>query len=389
MKNNSATVELDRPTIIMAAIVASAVGALFYNLLPLVLGMAQDYRQLQSSQIGFLGSSFFLGYMLSTSSGYFWIRKANWRTLIAIMTPVGALSLVAAAFAGSYSMLVVLFFIAGAALSIIYGVGATLVGDLPNASRWYGVKIASEAFLGAVIMKIFPGTVISWWGFEGLLCGMAAIVVGLMILAYGMPAKGTVEPESVSNNQAMSSVPANRLSLVISLVVLLLFFTGATAAWSFVERLGSEAGFDATIVGNVLSLALVMAVLGSLLLAYIGERFGFFKPFFITALLFLMGFIALYLAIDDVDKYALGACLIMFAVGFGIPIPLATTAKLDHQGRYVILTIPVIGCAAMIAPGAAGLLTEWGGRASLLLFCAILIVLSALFQWWVCRRNNI
>ena len=37
---------LDAPTTILAALVLSAVGALFYNMLPIYLGIAQDHQQL-------------------------------------------------------------------------------------------------------------------------------------------------------------------------------------------------------------------------------------------------------------------------------------------------------------------------------------------------------
>ena len=37
---------MDAPTILIAAIAASAIGALFYNVLPMYLGAAQDYRGL-------------------------------------------------------------------------------------------------------------------------------------------------------------------------------------------------------------------------------------------------------------------------------------------------------------------------------------------------------
>ena len=162
--------------------------------------------------------------------------------------------------------------------------------------------------------------------------------------------------------------------------------SGETAAWSFIERLGAESGFDPVTVGNILSLSLGAAVLGSLLLAWISERFGFFLPLLFACLLFFAGLVGIFVSTTDVVLYALGACLVMFSVGFGIPIPLATTAKLDHDGRYVILTVPVIGCAAMVAPGAAGILTQWGGREPLLIFCALLAAISIVCQWFVCLR---
>ena len=383
--NQNSSLNLGRPAIILAAIAMSAAGALFYNLLPLVLGMAQDYRHLDNSQIGFLGSAFFLGYLLSTGTGFFWIRRANWQHLALVMTPIAIASLVAAAFVSTYTVLLLLILITGASLSVIYGIGATLVGDLPNASRWYGMKIAVEALAGAAIMLIFPGTVIAYWGFVGLLCGMAACVGLLMLFAYAVPAEGVKHVEDEVQRLGMT---ASKPHLILSLLVLMLFFTGETAAWSFIERLGAESGFDPVTVGTILSLSLGSAVLGALLLAWVGERFGYFLPFLFACILFLVGLAGLCIATTDVWLYGVSACLVMFSVGFGLPISLGSTAKLDHDGRYVILTVAVIGCAAMVAPGAAGLLTEWGGREPLLIFCAALAAISIVCQWFVSRRVN-
>jgi len=42
---------MDAGTVIAAAIIASAIGALFYNVLPIHMGTAQDYRELPSYQL--------------------------------------------------------------------------------------------------------------------------------------------------------------------------------------------------------------------------------------------------------------------------------------------------------------------------------------------------
>jgi len=191
--------------------------------------MAQDYRQLDNSQIGLLGSAFFLGYMLSTSSGFFWIRRANWRHLAFVMTPIAISSLVTAAFVSAYVPLLLLFLIAGASLAVIYGIGATLVGDLPHASRWFGMKIAAEAFFGAAIMLIFPGTLIARWGFAGLLCGMAGCVALGILFAYALPSDGA---KHVDDDVQGLGLSASKPHLIISLLVLMLFSTGPRYTFS-------------------------------------------------------------------------------------------------------------------------------------------------------------
>ncbi len=150
---------LDKPTAILAALVLSAIGAMFYNVLPLYLGIAQDDRQLDITQTGFISGAFFLGYNLVTISAFFWIRKVSWRRVFLITVPLGAAALYLSVLVESYASLLVSTAIAGGAFAAIYGIGTTAVGDAPDPSRWYGVKIATEAALGVVLVLVLlvPG----------------------------------------------------------------------------------------------------------------------------------------------------------------------------------------------------------------------------------------
>jgi hypothetical protein len=68
---------MDRKQVILSAVVLSALGAMFYNLLPLFLGVAQDYRELDNQGVGLLSSMFFAGFTLTTSTAFFSITIAS------------------------------------------------------------------------------------------------------------------------------------------------------------------------------------------------------------------------------------------------------------------------------------------------------------------------
>jgi len=76
---------------IIPALAISAIGALFYNILPLYVGAAQDGLGLSTSEVGLLPASFFAGYNLVTLGAFFWIRRWNWRVATLIWLPVAIL----------------------------------------------------------------------------------------------------------------------------------------------------------------------------------------------------------------------------------------------------------------------------------------------------------
>jgi len=356
---------MDRLSVIFSGVVISALGALFYNLLPLFLGTAQDFRDLSDQAVGVLSSSFYVGFTLTTLSAFFWIRKLSWRKVTLISVPVAAAAMVLAGYAGSYTLLVAGIFISGGAFSALYGIGTTVLGDTSNPARWYGLKIASEAGLGAVLLLILPGALIARWGFEGMMVGMTVVLLILAPLLMWLPGSGVKGVDESGEHKSVILEPQLRTALWFGLAGVMTFLFCTTMIWAFVERMANEAGFDAVATGNVLSLTLVFAVGGSLLAMLLGERFGPGRPFAVACLTLL---VSLYLlaGVGTLFDYGLAACVFTFAFGLGIPYVVTIVADLDVDGRFVVLTVPAIGIGVMIAPAVGGMLTGTGGYGAIL-----------------------
>ena len=373
---------MDAGTVIVAALIASAIGALFYNVLPLFLGSAQDYRGLDNRAIGFLSSAFFLGYNVVTISAFFWIRRLSWALIIAVSTPLAALALYAGTLTESYATLLVSVAIAGGAFAAIYGVGTTILGDTSNPGRWYGIKIAAEALTGAVLLLVLPSTAIARWGFDGAVFGLIIVMVFMSPFLFWTPAHGVKSPESEVlpidvPEPAASGKPAQTPFIWGAIFATLIFFAGASAIWAFIERIGAQVGHDPSAVGVLLAVTLIFAVIGSLVAAVLGGRFGTVKPFIAGAGVFLAALVALGES-QSFSLYAIGACAVTFAIGYMLPIAVTEIAELDTDGRYVVLSVPAIGVGAMTGPGIAGLLTQSGSFAPMLIFGAAAIVLASI-----------
>jgi predicted MFS family arabinose efflux permease len=366
---------MDRLAVLSAGVAISALGALTFNLLPLFLGTAQDFRGLSDRAVGMLGSSFYAGFTLTTITAYFWVRRFNWRVVSFSAVPVAAASLVAAGFADSFLLMALLIAVAGGAFSVLYGIGTTVLGDTSRPARWYGLKIASEAGLGAILLLILPGTVIEHWGFTGLMVAMAVVLIVLSPLLAGLPARGRMGIEAMAQQNASKRVPALRMALWLALAAVLVYLFCTTMIWAFVERVANLAGFDTMATGDALSLGLVFAVCGSLAAMLLGERFGLALPLALAALL-LLGSLALFGSMDSLAAYAVAMCLFTFSFGLGIPFMVSVVAYLDVDGRFVVLTVPAIGIGVMLAPALGGALMGMGGHAVLLVTGAFSMLLA-------------
>ncbi len=364
---------MDAGTVIAAALIVSAIGALYYNLLPLYLGVAQDYRGLDNREIGLLSSAFFLGYNIVTISAFFWVRNVSWSMVVAIATPIAAISLYAGTLFPGYVLLLLATMIAGSAFAALYAIGTVIIGDTSNPARWYGIKIAVEACAGAILLLVLPGTTIARWGFDGAVFGMIIFMILLSPFLFWIPKRGNKGQDDAA---VISAIRAPQSVFIIgTLLATLLFFSVASAMWAFVERIGAQGGYDPEIIGALLSVTLIFALLGSILAAVLGGRFGNTKPYAVGGVIFLMSLYVLN-SVDVFAQYAIGSCLLTFAIGFMLPNAITEIAELDVDGRYVVLSVPAIGIGAMIGPGIAGVLSQFGNFQPLLIFGAVTLIIS-------------
>lgn len=343
---------------IIPALAISAIGALFYNVLPLYVGAAQDGLGLSTREAGLLPAAFFAGYNLVTVGAFFWIRRWNWRVATTFWLPIAILGLLGSIFFPGRFGLFLSTAIAGGGFAALYGIGTTILADTSNPARWYGIKIALETAPGAALLFILPSTLIAAYGFSGVVYALVGVSLLLAVFLQTLPASSDIETNTQTNSVAPMppTQPAHSFAIWLALLGTLLFFSAASGLWAFIERMGSALAFDPDAIGALLSVTLIFATLGSLTTAWVGKRIGNVKPFSLSAVLMILASGILY-GTPGFTLYALGAGLLTFGIGMGLPFALAEVADLDADGRYIVLSVPAIGSGAMIGPAVAGALT--------------------------------
>lgn len=362
---------------IIPALAISGIGALFYNVLPMYVGAAQDSLALSNSSIGLLTAAFFAGYNLVTASAFFWIRIWNWRSATLFWFPTALIAMSATLLSPSYPLLLASTCIAGGGFAALYGIGTTILADTSNPARWYGVKIAVEAVPGAILLLLLPGTLVAQFGLNGVVYGIMGVSILLATGLFTLPHSGKIEAPEETAEEPQFRPGANPYAVWLALIATLLFFSAASGMWAFIERLGMHLLFDPETIGLLLAVTLLFATAGSLTTAWLGERFGHIKPFLGCTGLFLLALIGLSQA-TGFTLYAAATTVLTFAIGMGLPFAIAEVAKLDRDGRYIVLSIPAIGLGAMIGPASGGVLTDGGNFMPLIVAAGAALILSCL-----------
>ena len=376
--------EYDSLKRIIPALAISAIGALFYNTLPLYVGAAQDGLNLSNREAGLLPAAFFAGYNLVTVGAFFWIRRWNWRVATTIWLPVAILGLLGSTFFPSRLGLFLSTAISGGGFAALYGIGTTILADTSNPARWYGMKIALEAVPGAALLFILPSTLIADYGFPGVVYALVGVSLLMSVFLATLPASSDVERNSEAVALGSSAEAVHSFAIWLALLGTLLFFSAASGLWAFIERMGSALAFEAGAIGTLLSITLIFATLGSLTTAWIGKRLGNVKPFIFSAVLMILASGMLY-GTPTFTLYAMGAGLLTFGIGMGLPFAVAEVADLDADGRYIILSVPAIGSGAMIGPAVAGALAA-GDSFNMILIVSIGAILCAIVSMFGGRR---
>jgi MFS family permease len=387
MSLDSINVAADRKSTIAAALIASAIGVLMYNVLPLYLGAAQDRHALTSIQTGLLGTSFFLGFNVAGATAFYWIRRISWRLGAILGAPTICVVLLVSNLELQFPLVLIAACITGCASGVLYSIGTTIIGDTNAPNRWYGVKVATESAAGTLLLFAVPATLTAWFGPAGVVYGMVAFIALLLPVLFMLPRTWQKPEQAVVGATLSPSIVIDRVAILCAVVSLLMVFAGISAIWAFAERMGKLSGYDDEWVGRLLAITLLSGIFASLGVASIGERLHRAKSYIASLAIVLVGLLLLCVP-NAFVIYALGNCLYMMGWSAATPLASAEIAHLDTDGRYTSMIVPAVGIGSMIGPAAAGLILDHHSPVALFAFVAFSILVAAALMVLAARRTR-
>jgi MFS family permease len=358
--------DVNSPAARTAAISLNVVCITYYNILPLVLGGAAVSRGLDEGQLGFAAAAFMAGLALVNFTGFAWIRRYDWRLLVAGGNLIAALAFTAPVLVFTYPLWVACNLLAGCATGVSYGVSIACLGDSRAPERNFALAYAAQTFLSAGLIFSLPYLAVTLDLFEtGQLVAASLMLTGTALTLI-LPGSGVKTGRLPASTGHRVSLP--QAALVMALLVLLLNVMAEGAIWAFLERIAVSGGFSTEYAARVMAFSFFASGVGSIFAAAIGTRFGSTSPFIVAVCLSISSAWVLWAAGGEAVFLA-GVMLFAMAWNLGSPYRMALATRADVSGRYSPLVPAMQTLGAALGPALAGLLVVDGSFLYVYLMC--------------------
>ncbi len=385
-QTNKEAIGLNSSTAAYIAIAAFlTVNNLFYNTLPIILGGLAENRGFDESEIGLLGSIFLAGQMVTNITGPLWVGKVNWKLTVGLSMALCALLVAASAHVG-FGMIATFYVIAGSMTGVALACMFCQISNMDNPVRAYSISLIAQCVFAGFLVIVFQSYVLPVFGFEGLSYLIAVLFLISILFIVSVPKNLTTQlaaKGSVSGQDAEFSAFKTAFSFwaFVGLTGIVIYYTGQTGVWAFVERMGNSRGFDADFIGIVAAGSLILSGLGAWAADLTGDRLGNFKPLVLGIFVFIISMVILA-ATNDQYLYFLAIILYSCAWNYMLPYQLLVVRRADESGTYASMIPAFQAIGSALGPVSVGMLiVDGGGYTSAYLIAIAMAVVCLLFFW--------
>ncbi|WOH36821.1 MFS transporter [Thalassotalea fonticola] len=356
---------------VISTSIISALGALMFLLLPVIIGITTDNLNLSEQQSGLLVSFYFLGFLVACVLSPFITTKFDWKNVGYLGGLFMTTGLILIAFLPSYQLVLIFLSLIGLGSGTLFSLAIVILSKAENAERYFGIKIMFEQVLGALLLFIIPAFIVTSFGYQGSFLAISCTVILLGSASYGLPKTARITNKGIMKvaDKTSSSLSCN-IKLWIALFCLCLFFGALSTLWSFVERLAVTNKLAGDDIGLGLSLSVMGGAVGGFLAAYIGNKLNLKKSILLITPLILLIVWAFYLQFTFV-VFTLAAFSLSLCWNFSLAYQMKIVINQDESKASWLASFLAIG--GIICPAVGGFLL--GGAGWLGLFSAITFIL--------------
>ncbi len=361
------------PTL-LAVCLASTIGGLPFNALPILLGSLSEQFSLSAQSAGLLGSVCFFGYLIGTLSSVVIVKRFCLQKLTILCAALLCVLLIISA-KSQETVQTYIWFGVGYCAALMTCLGLMLLGAMPNKEQVLGFRQGTELTVTAAVLFIIPAYITYQYGYVGTVIAIAVVIAILSVSSFFLP-KGRQEYSQSVLFKEQIKIP---LKAWAALGIFLLFATGNIALWAFLERMGHEIALDPTQQGIIFAILKVLGGLAAFSVIFVGNRIGYKAPYYIIAVVLFLGLYLIFLGMNKNSPsfyfFAAGVWIWEVAFTWGCVYQTAAVARFDPTNKAIMLIPTAFALSAMIGPYSGGLLMTQGSSI-LLVFTATMSVLA-------------
>lgn len=345
-----------------AAASAYGVGLLGLWALPFLISAIINDLSLNEAEAGILMSAEFGFTMLASLVIAPFMGRAPRRTLALGGTLLAIAANIASANITDIYTLAAVRCLAGLGAGLALACGNAAVSSARQPDRVAGHMNVLSVLLMIVVMLGYA-KVMALYGLPGLYYAMAA-TMAVMLLAIPMLAQRAPVAEASHLSAARKGASGNvllSLPAICMMLAMFVFQARDTMGWAFVERIGTMVGYSGDELGVLLSAQSVVGLIGPLLAAMIGKRFGMSTPVILAILLTGGTSLAYVLGEHSKTLYTAGVMTICVTYFYALSYLTGLAAELDREGRVVAAASSFLSLGLAVGPAISGGLISLGG----------------------------
>ena len=231
----------------------------------------------------------------------------------------------------------------------MFAVTVAALGDNRQPDRAFGI---AQSVQGVMLFLAFSSSpyLIKTWGVSGIFYMLAGVCILMMLSLFRFPSRGVDHSTLIAQHVEHSSSSA--LLIWLGLIGSVIYFINVFGFWAFIERIGDAAGLPGRTIGLALGSAQIIAVGGAIAAALASDRFGRTLPLLVV----LAGqALVLWLLLGQFTSttFFIGVGVFQALFMMAVCYQMGAIAKIDLNGRYLVLMTAAQGLGAAFGPSIA------------------------------------
>ncbi len=357
---------------VAAGAIFMGAGGLLFNVLPLLLGAAADSLQFENQMLGYLGSSFLVGFAGIPATLPLWLHRVNRSRLAVVAAVLLIASLATGALLSSFRELLLALFLAGTGGGILFSLAVEGLGQASDNQRAFMVGNAAMLGIAALWVWTVPVFILPSNGFMGGMLVSAAIAVPALALIAWLPkASEDVRGKGMARHTGSGSV-----MVWAGLAGIALFHVGIIGLWAYLERIGKAKGLSTEVVATAFAaekVGVLIACAVSLVISrWLSKRIGL-----VISLTGVIAAVVLLATMEGMISYSVAVFVFGVFWCFAFPFQFAVISDADLSGRFAPMIPAFVGAGSSIGPALSGKLAAQGNYSSVYMMVVVTCAVGA------------